>query len=273
MWELKSKYLFKGILEMKTALHIGGGKENYKNTDSPVVRTPDGYPFIPGSSFKGAFRSTVEKLAVSVPGISTCQLIDEQDECPTVRKEFPKQKQKMKEDTLVTELEYELCCTCKLFGSPWSGSKIFFHDMKLKTPSDITEVRDGVMIDRDSERAVDQHKYDFETVPSASEFEIEIMLENPSDTDLGLTCIGLNEFISEMAYLGGIKSRGLGNCRIRDLKIFKLDLEGNGKEERLKKYLIHTKTEEKMEEIKAANPFIQSRIEQLFNRQNSEKEV
>jgi len=60
MWELKTKYLFKGRLELKTALHIGGGRLNMMNTDSPIVRTPEGFPFIPGSSFKGAFRSTVE---------------------------------------------------------------------------------------------------------------------------------------------------------------------------------------------------------------------
>lgn len=266
MWELKTKYLFRGLLEMKTALHIGGGVEKYRNTDNPVVRSPDGYPFIPGSSFKGSFRSIVEKIAVSIPGITSCQLIEGQEECPTVRKEFPAQKQNMIEETLVYEMEYELCCTCKLFGSPYSASKIIFNDMKLKVPSDYTEIRDGVKIDRDSERAVDQHKYDFETVPSSSLFEMDIVLENPTQTDLGLTCVGLNEFLSGMAYLGGIKSRGLGNCMLRDLKIYKLDLEGEGKEERLKNYLLHRKLEDKMEIISSADQFIQSEIEALFNR-------
>lgn len=264
MWALTSKYVFKGALEMKTALHVGGGKENYTSSDKPIVRTPDGYPFIPGSSFKGAFRGAVERLAPSIPGIISCQLIDEREACPTVRKDFPKQKENMKEDDLVAELEYELCCTCKLFGSPWSISKIFFQDMKMAVPSTLTQVRDGVMIDRDSERAVDQLKYDFETVPPESRFEMEIALENPTRVDLGLTCVGLNEFLSETMFLGGMKTRGLGACKLKDLKIYKLDLEGDGKEERLKNYLIHDRLEEKMEEVASARQFIQTWIEQLF---------
>lgn len=276
MWELKSKYLFKGILQMQTALHIGGGNENMRNTDNPVIRTPDGYPFVPGSSFKGVFRSTVEKIAVSLPGITSCQLIEDNtsNKCPTSQQaDFAKKKQNMNEEQLIRALEQNLCSTCKLFGSPYTASKIYFHDMKLETPSDITQIRDGVMIDRDRETAVDQHKYDFETVPPTSEFDMEIMLENPTDTDLALTCIGLNEFISEMAYIGGIKSRGLGNCKIEGLKIYKLDLEGDGKEDRLIKYLTHICPEKKMDEIEKPDEFIIKQINQFLRPEKSaEKE-
>lgn len=59
-YELRNRYMFKGILEMQTALHIGGGKITLSSSDSPVVLTPEQKPFIPGSSFKGAMRSTVE---------------------------------------------------------------------------------------------------------------------------------------------------------------------------------------------------------------------
>ncbi len=60
-YELRNRYLFEGILEMQTALHIGGGKITLSGSDSPVVLTPEQKPFIPGASFKGALRSAVEK--------------------------------------------------------------------------------------------------------------------------------------------------------------------------------------------------------------------
>ena len=70
---LRSLYIFQGKLVLQTALHIGGGTTDATTTDSPVVRTPDGMPYIPGSSFKGVFRSTVEKLAATI-GLDTCLL-------------------------------------------------------------------------------------------------------------------------------------------------------------------------------------------------------
>ncbi len=43
----------------------------------PVVLTPEEQPFIPGSSFKGALRSAIEKLVPSLPesaGLRSCGL-------------------------------------------------------------------------------------------------------------------------------------------------------------------------------------------------------
>ena len=68
-YELRNRYVFKGQLVMQTALHIGGGRVTLSSSDSPVVLTPDQKPFIPGSSFKGALRSTVEKIVPSLPGL------------------------------------------------------------------------------------------------------------------------------------------------------------------------------------------------------------
>src|SRR6266436_7528024 len=82
-YEVHNRYLFQGRLVMQTALHIGGGKVTLSHSDSPVILTPEEIPFIPGSSFKGALRSTVEKLVPDLPataGLSSCGLIDLSDE-------------------------------------------------------------------------------------------------------------------------------------------------------------------------------------------------
>src|SRR5438270_9920112 len=75
-YELRNRYKFTGQLVMQTAFHIGGGKVTLSHSDSPVVLTPAEVPFIPGSSFKGALRSTVEKLAPTLPGLRSCGLIE-----------------------------------------------------------------------------------------------------------------------------------------------------------------------------------------------------
>src|SRR5438132_14414328 len=96
-YEVHNRYLFEGRLVMQTALHIGGGKFTLSHSDSPVVLTPEQQPFIPGSSFKGALRSTIEKIVPGLPGFSSCALTDLSDKaleeahereekvCPTVR--------------------------------------------------------------------------------------------------------------------------------------------------------------------------------------------
>ena len=76
-YEVHNRYLFEGRLVMQTALHIGGGKFTLSHSDSPVVLTPEEQPFIPGSSFKGALRSAIEKLVPSLPesaGLRSCGL-------------------------------------------------------------------------------------------------------------------------------------------------------------------------------------------------------
>ncbi len=49
-------------LEVLTGLHIGAGKDviSIGGIDSPVVKTPDGKPYVPGSSLKGKLRFLLE---------------------------------------------------------------------------------------------------------------------------------------------------------------------------------------------------------------------
>src|SRR5256885_2183776 len=99
-YALRNRFLFTGELVMRSALHIGGGRVTLSSSDSPVVLTPEQKPYIPGSSFKGALRSTVEKIVSSLPGFSSCALIELSNDkikslggdreamkkfCPTVR--------------------------------------------------------------------------------------------------------------------------------------------------------------------------------------------
>jgi CRISPR-associated protein Csm3 len=219
---LTDRYLFTGRLVLESGLHIGGGRDMLTTTDSAVMKSIDERPFIPGSSMKGAFRSAVERVAASLPSVRSCGLFAGNDpRCPTPRHTEDK-------DTVVNEELYkELCDTCHVFGSPFMAAKVRFSDLAVipATWAGLTEVRDGVGIDRDSERAVDRIKYDYEVVPSETEFAFRLLLENPDPThhELGLMAVGLREFEAGMIAIGGIRTRGLGRCRLHDLSIYYLD--------------------------------------------------
>src|SRR5436309_277641 len=180
-YELRNRYVFDGKLEMRTGLHIGGGKVTLSYTDSPVVLTPEGLPFIPGSSFKGTLRSTIEKVVASLPadlGLHSCGLPTKEmpdESCPTARREkivATRRANPNKSERILEDERKQLCQVCQLFGSPFAASRITINDLYLINDewSGTTQIRDGVAIDRDSETAKSGAKYDFEVVPSTTVF-------------------------------------------------------------------------------------------------------
>jgi len=259
--QLESRYRFSGILTMETALHIGTGGQVSTVTDSPVLRDAAGRPFIPGSSLKGAFRATVARIVASL-GMNACDPFGDNDFCLSPQN-GPREEdyrvirsylgetipasdggpdaerarqaltslnhpgwtgEEITEDHLLILLDEWLCPVCKVFGSPYWAARARFDDLSVVEPwLDVTEIRDGVGIDRDSERAIDRIKFDFEVVPAGTAFSFGLTVENPSDQDLGLVTIGLREMTEGMIRLGGIRSRGLGRCKLELDPIQKLD--------------------------------------------------
>lgn len=249
---MRERYIFSGKLILKTGLHIGGGKYNTSFSDAPVMKTPSGLPYIPGSSFKGVFRSTAERLAGSIPSVKTCFLENDTGNkiCLTSMSKKDKKREKYeefreehKDDKIEELLEEHLCHTCKLFGSPFKASKAYFSDLYVDEDAYCggTEVRDGVVIDRDSETARDGLKFDYEVVPSNTAFDFEIVLEDLEEIEFGLFLATLREFENGYAFVGGDKSRGLGNCEISGLSVKMIDFTNA---DQLKKYLIEKKLNE-----------------------------
>lgn len=283
---LRNRYFFQGRLVMKTALHIGGGRATLSQSDSPVVLTPEGMPFIPGSSFKGALRSTVEKL---VPSLSTtlfsCGLIELNEKqiaeelqsggrvCSTQRQQYFANKRRdstntEQRDAILKEAIEGLCNTCQLFGSPFAASHININDLYMpdNEKSDVIQIRDGVAIDRDSEKAKDRLKYDFEVVPSTTVFKLEITLENASEEDLQLVCVGLSEFVHGFGGIGGLRSRGLGACTLEVLGVSALELTGineTQRKERLRNFLLKREFSSTFTH-EGGKEFLNGQIEKIF---------
>lgn len=241
---LVARYRITGRIVLDTALHIGG-RGAATITDSPVVRDGAGRPFIPGSSLKGAFRSAVERLVPNIHGLRTCALSDAENSCAEQLRRDTKDGQ-FTEVEMLALVDKILCDTCRTFGTTHLASVALFHDAPIggiwrQLPEVPTQIRDGVGIDRDSERAREGIKFDFEVVPPQAEFDFTLLLENPGKRDLGVVALGLQEFVNGMIPLGGIRSRGLGRCHLEGVNIQHVNL---GDIEALKAYLLKDRWDE-----------------------------
>lgn len=240
---LKNRYILKGKVVLDTALHIGSGQSSFE-TDAHFIKDAHGKPYIPGSSFKGVLRSTVERIAPTISSLKTCSLVDEAD-CATVNKKKTDQfKARLKGNEKGDPFEL-ICDTCKLFGSTVVASKVKIPDLYISEPYiEIFEKRDGVGIDRDTETAAEGAKFDYEVVPSQTEFDFEMIGENLDIRDKFLLALGLGEMQSGIVSLGGNRSRGLGAFKLVIDEVSHLNFENKNS---LVKYL----TSQKLDEMKA----------------------
>jgi len=304
---LKFRYRINADLVLDTALHLGGGRNPAKGTDSPILRDGFGRPYIPGSSLKGALRAAVERIVPNLK-ISACGLYapievqkgeaDAETVCLTpLREDHPRREayrlleeslgkkledlnqeargkiksllggncrlsvnERVTEELLLCVLDENLCEVCKAFGAPLISSTLYFHDASIKEESwiGLTQVRDGVGIDRDSGRAVDRIKYDYEIVPPQTIFNFSMTIETGEDRALGLAALVLHELQAGNVPLGGIRSRGLGRCHLEGKEecVEALDFTNM---DALKAYL----TKDKVTKL-SLDAFIKQHIEKLW---------
>ena len=227
---LRQKNRVTASLVFETAWRIGSGREGETMSDLGVVLDPTGQPVLPGSSLKGKLRSTCETLSHAL-GLSACMLnrnasgvncTSDINYYQRVREEYREASQK----GLQARLQWindHTCDVCKLFGSPVQASRLRVSDGALKEWASVVQVRDGVVIDRDSQTAVDRLKYDYEVVPSGSRFELCLDLENSTDQDMALLGASLFEWHSGSS-IGGFTSRGLGRFHLEEIKLLGIDL-------------------------------------------------
>ena len=237
------RLILRGTLKLRSGLRIGAGREPLLEvSELPVVKTADGYPYIPGASFKGAWRAATEALLRGLPDATFRNLAclsvprDEKTVPPTIcltttavgqlkttRPEawpsiLGERATLVQDKTLDEALRLLSCRTCRLFGAPWLAGKVLIKDLTLApTWEELVQlqVRDGVAIDRDKGSAADKQKFAYEVVPADTPFDVEIVVGNASDAELGLAWLGLQAFQQGRIPLGGAVSRGLGWCSLK----------------------------------------------------------
>jgi CRISPR-associated RAMP protein (TIGR02581 family) len=216
-----------GSLTYDTAFHIGTGKEGEPAADMGVLKDAPDWPVLPGSTLKGCFRATAERLSGYL-GATACLLdrslskmdcVGDQNYFMKVNHSF---KNIRKEQKKLDWLGKNTCHICQLFGSPLQASRIFFSDGQLKRRQGGCQVRNGVVNDRDSGTACHGLKYDFGAGPIATSFEIFIEMENPTSMDLAIVGAVIAEWQSGFR-LGGFSFRGQGRTVLTETRIEQVD--------------------------------------------------
>lgn len=268
MFQLKKKIRLTASLVFDTAWRIGSGKEGETMSDLGVVLDPTGQPILPGSSLKGKLRSTCETLSHAL-GLSACLLNHSASgvNCTSdvnyyrcVREDYQKALQQGLQDRL-NWIDSNTCDVCQLFGSPVKAGRLWVSDGTLNEWASVVQVRDGVVIDRDSQTAVDGLKYDYEVIPPSSRFELCIDLENPTTQDLALLGVALFEWHAGSS-LGGFTSRGLGRFHLENIKISGVDMSVPA--QRLK-FLTGKKAEDRFSELEEWETYFNKQIGQQLN--------
>lgn len=196
----------KGSIILETGMHIGGSKSSLDigGLDSPVIKTPLGVPYIPGSSLKGKIRTLL--------GIREGHLKVEEDST-LLKKMFGYPGNKDREDknkVVGAEISRLIFRDAKLDEDDFK--KVFSNDAVLETS--YTEAKYENTIDRKSGTSKGGLRQ-IERVPAGAKFLFEIIV-NKFDTDNEDFVGTLREGIQllEENYLGGSGSRGYGKVKI-----------------------------------------------------------
>lgn len=234
MFEIfQSRLEITGKLTTLTPLRISQGRSTEPiGSDLPVIKDTLNYPFIPGSSFKGALRSRLESFLRGIVGenpqfvanpANEAEWSITADQMKDLKQSYPT------DHALTDQILQRTDFISSLFGSPWLASKFQVRDLTviLSTWFGQYEERDGVMIDRDTETAAEGKLYDFQVVPSGVSFFFQAIVENAQEWELGLLMLGLHQFETEQIPLGGARSRGLGIVRLELDKMNWFDSKNN----------------------------------------------
>ncbi len=265
--QLKAKIFIKGTIITKTGLHIGGSKSSLDigGVDLNVVKSPQGVPFIPGSSLKGKLRSLLAKLHGSIAvNKNNLEGADKN-----------KNLQKLKEDKILIDEHFPYLL--KLFGKSGDDrndgaqadvTRLLVRDAPLDTDHfkeefedkgaelelGYTDIKWENRIDRKRGTALDPRQ--LERVPAGAEFKFELVydlyddayqafdlktnepnwnIDSPKDWNGKPTLLDMHIWAIRTAmqllqddYLGGQGSRGYGQVEFKVTDVVQKEINDKG---------------------------------------------
>jgi|SRR5690625_890589 len=190
-----------GVIIVETGLHIGGAKNSLDigGLDTPVIKTPAGVPYIPGSSLKGKIRSLLALREGSA---------DIKEEPDLMKKMFGYTGDKNDDATA-------------------QKTRLIFRDAHLDVDSFKEEFEDAVLetsytegkyentIDRSTGKTKRGSLRQLERVPVGARFHFEIIINAYDKDDIEKMENELRRGITmlEQNYLGGSGTRGYGKVK------------------------------------------------------------
>lgn len=207
---LIGKAIIRGEIETKTGLRIGGSDTGLKigGVDLNVVIDPEGKPYIPGSSLKGKLRSLIERKEnvrfSSKSGLHSCGQ----------------------------------CDICLIWGAPGtetsSPTRLVVRDANLDKnkfqaikdkgclPQEWTEIKTEINIDRTTGTVSKiGGPREVERVPAGAVFCFELIYNvfDEHDKHILKKVFEAMELLED-DYLGGMGSRGYGQVKFNNIKIY-----------------------------------------------------
>lgn len=194
--KLNNTKIIKGTITVETGLHIGGSKSSLDigGLDTPVIKTPTGVPYIPGSSLKGKIRS----LLALREGSSNYTA-----EPKWMQKMFGYLGDKDNEAQKARLIFRDAHLDIESFNST-------FEDAVLET--NFTEGKFENTIDRSTGKTINGGLRQLERVPVGAKFNFEIIINAFDGDNLDEFEQKLNDGMKmlESNYLGGSGTRGYG---------------------------------------------------------------
>jgi CRISPR-associated protein Csm3 len=180
----------------------GGTSPNPLLPDMQFVRTQIGGEdtiYIPGSSLKGTFRSTVESVLRGLNADWACDL--QEKSCV----------EKLKNKKKGAEIYKRSCMACKMFGNTKLKGRVTIQDA-YPAEEIKTETRYGVAISRLSQ-GVAHGPFETEVVVSGA-FGTQILLENFEIWQLGGVALVIDGLNTGIVRIGFGKNRGFGQVSL-----------------------------------------------------------
>jgi len=223
-----------GKILVVSPLHVGAGQQgtSLSTVDNYLITRimPDGerLPYIPGSSLKGAIRSTVEMILRSMVGKDKCcDVVAKNGACisrpieggnKTVEDKIKELLEKESPEEVEKFIEDHLCEACKIFGNTCYASRVYVMDAVPSKDQNgkymvYRGTRTGVAIDREKGKVETGKLFVTEYVEPSSMFDFQIILDSLKDYQVGLILTALDWFNQGIAMLGGLKSRGMGRVK------------------------------------------------------------
>ena len=210
---IKRQTIIEGTVEVQSPLRIGvgrsGGFDPASIARDTVLKDANGVPIIPGSSWKGVFRSTGERILRS-RNLTVCSGVG-RDYCLNNFRKFNDFQESIRRGEIDEALKIfwdYTCLNCKLFGTMSVIGAVRFLDSRALDFK--LGVRTMVAISRTEGAAARGALVQVEYVEPGSRFTFKLIGTNLPNYAIGYLITIMKSIHDGFTQIGGHKSRGFG---------------------------------------------------------------